>query len=183
MKIFKISGSASLVIGLILATLAVLGSSVVLANTSYFPPHSNCVTGTSTSSASQLATSSTVTLTCDSYALSTGLVDPTAIDTSILAVQFRAPQATNQLTIAMQYSIDGIDWYDDNLGIVASTTGNIVIDPKHTYTWIAGGTSTTSKVIEIKTPTRYMRAVFTAAANFATSTVYAEFAPKKQRVQ
>lgn len=168
----------------IVALISVTVFSVARANPTYLPPHSACSTSSATSSVSSISTSTaTITLTCDSYALATGLTDPTAMTSAVLAMQYRAPQATTALTVTLQYSEDNVDWYDDNLGTVATTTGPTNIAPAKTYFWLVGTTSTSSKVVDVRTPTRYVRAQFTATAGAATSTIWATFIPRKERAE
>lgn len=158
--------------------------SIAQANPTYLPPHSACSTSSATSSVSSLSTSTpTVTLTCDAYALSSNLTDPTAMTNAVLAMQFRSPQTATVLTVTLQYSEDSVDWYDDNLGALATTTGPTFIAPAKTYSWLVGTTSTSSKMVDVRTPVRYVRALFTPAAGSATSTIWATFIPRKERAE
>lgn len=144
--------------------------------------HPNCTTSIATSSMSVLATSSaSQTLTCDAYNMFPAAGDPTGVLSAALAVQYAASSTANALTIAMQYSNDGIDWYDNNLGTVSTTSGPVTVATPITMQWFPDFiTGSKKKIFSVQTPTRFFRAVFTNVPIAGTSTVYAEFLPKKE---
>lgn len=96
----------------------------------------------------------TSTQTYDSYG--GGVGDPNASTNAVMLLQFAASSTSSVLNINVQYSMNGIDWYSDNLGAATSSTG---INVQNSYTWTAAGTATSSKAITIPTPVRYSRAV------------------------
>lgn len=116
----------------------------------------------------------TSTQTYDSYA--GGVGDPNASDSAVLLLQFAASSTSSVLNINVQYSMNGIDWYGDNLGAATSSTG---INLPNVYAWTAAGTATTSRAISIPTPVRFSRAVIGITG--ASGAVYGNIVVKKQQ--
>lgn len=100
--------------------------------------------------------------------------DPNASNSGVLFLQFTASSTSSVLGVTFQYSQDGIDWYGDDTGAATSTNINLV----NTYSWTAAGTATTSKVITMPTPTRFVRAVYTMTG--AAGGVWSSFVVKKE---
>lgn len=112
-----------------------------------------------------------------------------ATDSAVLLIQFTASSTSSILTVAIECSVDGIDWYQAcNPQQVATSTTSLAPVPK--YTWLfasstPGGVpfNTTNvnrdtRAITIQTPTRYTRAVFTMTG--AAGAVWASILPKKE---
>lgn len=174
----------TIAIGSIVALLALIFVTTASANQLYLPIHSNCTTATATTSSQTLATTTpTYTLTCDSYSLDPRDQTPTAIDSAALAIQWTPVANADTLTFAYQYSTDAIDWYDDNLGLQASVSATSTITNKNATAWVSGGTTNQKKIVQLRTPTRYVRVVFSRLTGAATSTVWAEIIPQKQAKQ
>jgi len=135
--------------------------------------HSTCKSATATSSVSTIASSTapSVTLVCDAYNLDSSNYDATPMDSAVLAIQYSTASSTaNNLTVAIAYSNDGVDWYTP------------VFDPDTIATTSLSITNSVTTVVkslyDIVTPTRYVRATF-SNTSATTSSVYAEFIPKK----
>ena len=167
------------------------------ANPQFFVKTAPTATATSTISYMTGGTATT-TLTFDAYLVDQSKTDqnPIALDGLALAIQFHASSAPlTTLKWRYQYSQDNKDWYYENadLNINASTT-NVVAD-FHEYSWLqiststaysATGNSTSSlamKIVDVPTPTRYIRAQFYILPGTTNGGVWAEFIPKKQRAE
>lgn len=103
-----------------------------------------------------------------------------AADSAVLLTQFAASSTSSVLGIKIQYSQDGIDWYDDNLleSTNSTTSPTYSMQIPNTYSWTAVGTATSSKAIAVPTPTRYVRAVYTMTG--AAGAVWNQMVVKKQ---
>ncbi len=144
------------------------------ANQLYFPPTIQTDTATTTvQSVSGVVTFNTTPL--DSYNTIPGI----ALNGATLLVRQVASTSAAITKIEVQYSQDGVDWFENNLS-ATSTLGNIQeITTAKTYQ-ITGNTtaSSTFKAIGLETPTRYVRAKFSAVAG--TSTVWYQFVPRRE---
>lgn len=147
---------------------------VANANPLQFKPTVQTATATS-SVAYMTAGTATSTLTIDSNAPG----QPFVTDQMALLIQNVASSTSSILNIAIQYSQDGIDWYSDN-GTVVATSTPFQIQVADTYTWTAAGTATTSKALFVRTPTRFVRAVFSVPAGAAAGGVWAQWVPSRQ---
>ena len=136
--------------------------------------HSTCRTSTATSSLSVIASSTApeIVLSCDAYHLDTSIYEATPMESAVLAVQFTAASSTvSTLTATISYSNDGVDWYKNYLvGDAIATT---------TYTISNSATTVTNYLFNVLTPTRYIKVNFDNPTA-ATSSVWAEFIPKKE---
>jgi hypothetical protein len=137
--------------------------------------HSACKTAPATSTLSVMAasTSANIVLTCDAYNMDNSNPNATPMDSSALAIQYTAASSTaSQMTVVVNYSNDGIDWYKNYLEGDAIATTSVVLTNS--------STSSTKYLYNVLTPTRYVRATFSNSASIvATSSVWAEFIPKK----
>ncbi len=143
-------------------------SDLNLSNTTATTTVSFVVVGTATS-----------TETYDSYG--GGVGEPNASDGATLFVQMAASSTSSVLGIQLQYSQNGIDWFDDDLLQLtnATTTQATNVAVANSYTWKAAGTATTSKAFNVPTPTRYVRAVISATG--ANAAVWKVIIAKKQQ--
>lgn len=116
-------------------------------------------------------TATTTLITYDSFANG----DPNAFDKLALSTQFAASSTASVLSIYIQYSQDGIDWYDNN---TTSTSTGDISGPIYN-TWTAAGTATSSKIITVNTPTRFTRVNY--AIKGASGAVWAQFISQKQQ--
>lgn len=167
---------------------------VVHANPSYFAPQAKTALAT-TSPAYILPGTATSTVTYDSFNTdgtneSSGPQNPIAANSATLLVQFTASSTSSVLNVAIERSDDGIDWYQDNLSALATTTPAQNIGVPTSYTWtyatstiggVVNPTNRLGKSLFIQTPTRYTRAVFTAVG--ANSAVWAQFVPTKEAAE
>lgn len=152
---------AAAIVGMLVAlgALAAFVSSTQ-ANQLYFPITTTSATATTTAAfltSSGQATSSAL----DAYQASV----TNALDGLSLFVQFAASSTSSSLNIRFQYSYNNIDWYDDSVsqavGVISTTTMTASLQPYLSYQWPAYTVATSSKILPVPTPMRYVRAVFT----------------------
>lgn len=125
------------------------------------------------------AAGASTTETYDSYG--GGVGEPNASEKAVLFTNFAASSTSSVLAIKVQYSQNGIDWFDDNLmeSTNSTTTPLYNLGTSNSYTWTAIGTATSSKTITIPTPTRYVRAVYSVTG--ANAAVYKVIIAKKEQ--
>lgn len=164
---------------------------IAKANPSYFTPVVSSATATGTVSYMTPGTATT-TLTLDSYYVNSAGT-PTKADSAVLLTQFTGSSTSSVLGIALEYSQDGIDWYSDALNSNNSTTtpGVWNISTRNAYSWTfsntqtiggAGGTlATTTRAVNIQTPTRFVRAVYSITG--ANGAIWEQFVPAKERAE
>lgn len=150
------------------------------------------------------AGTATTTLTCDAYSLSANSPSGDLMDSAILNIQFSASGTASTLFVDFEYanvssngancvaSPGACDWLENSLdlGIKASTTRPFAIDAKDTLRWrfasttIGTGTAPGNigyKIVNVPTPARYIRAVFSLPVGSGRGGVWSELLPKKQR--
>lgn len=124
----------------------------------------------------------------------TGCGTAGSTDNAVLLTQFTASSTASILNISYEYSQDNVDWYQSNLSSQATTSSSQSLTAAQSYSWVfasttpgGGGSSATGvfanrqmKVIEVRTPTRYVRAIFSTPLGSANDTVWAEFVAKRQ---
>lgn len=143
----------------------------------------------STSIAYMTPGTATSTLLYDTYCVG-GTNQPNTGNTNTtnslaLLTQLTASSTSSVLNMAVEYSQDGVDWYqDDN---IFATTTNTNIQSPNSLTWPyavsnVGGVPNTGnrlgKVVRIYTPTRYVRVVYTITG--ANAGVWGELLPQKE---
>lgn len=168
------------------------------ANPSFFAPQAKLTTST-TSPVFMAAGTATTTTVYDSFGINgtneNGTQALTGADSAELLVQFTATSTTSQLNINIEYSDDGIDWYADTPtnvnGFGSTTVSSVLLASVPQYQWkfassTIGGIAVLptgnrdARALNIKTPTRYERAVISCAVGGANCTVWAQWVPKKQ---
>lgn len=169
MKKIVITLSIAILIGIV-------SFGTVKANKSYFVPPVQ--TSTSTTSPQfigigTLASSTPVIL--DAYAY-----NATALDSAALLVQSVASTSASIQRLVIEYSDDGIDWFSNAYG--TSTQGFTIRDTDFIFHTITGNgsASTTSFILNVPTPTRYVRAIMVAKT--ASSSVWMKFISKREMV-
>lgn len=148
------------------------------ANPLQFKPTVQTATATTTVSYMTAGTATT-TLTLDSYAPG----QPFTTDQAVLFIQFTASTSASILNTTVQYSQDGIDWYSDGGTFengFATTTKPYDLSQIAQYTLSNG---TTTRAINITTPTRFIRAQFSIPVGSAASGVWAQWIPSRQSSQ
>lgn len=168
---------------ILLGTMA--GVEIVSANTSIFLPNARTATAT-TSAAYITAGLGTSTLSYDTYAAVNG-GQIKAADSAAVLIQYAASSSASQLAWHYEYSMDGIDWYGDSLSAGATTTQTIDESSYTSYRWnyasTTFGTSVSGqafKIVNVPTPTRFVRIVFSVPIGFSPASVWAQFVPKRQ---
>lgn len=162
----------------VIAILAVVAAYKVDANALFFLPTTS--SSTSTSSPSYLTTSganATATTTFDAY--SNG--SPRAANGATILTQYVASSTSSVFTMRVDYSQDGVDWYSDNAVSQQATTTVMNIAANAAYSYTAASTATTSKAVLVKTPTRYMRVVYTIAG--AAGAAWTQIVPTREAIQ
>lgn len=172
---------------------------VAFANQSYFSSQAKSSVATTTIAFMTPGTATTTVL-YDSYQQfgtnETSSYTPRTTDGSALLIQFTATTTTSVLGWRYEYSDDGVDWYGDSYVPTisnATTTGTQSLTNINQYTWTFSSStnfcdSTVStatnnrgcKVVNVQTPTRYVRAVFFLPTGSSNGAVYAQFVPRKQ---
>lgn len=129
----------------------------------------------------------TTTLTYD-----TGNGAAQGADSAALMVQFNASGTLSVLQADIQYSQDGTDWYATSFAwnpntTVATSSPSIGTVQQFNFGYAsstinrgANTTATTTRIVVIPTPTRYVRAVFTLAPGSPNGVFWAEFIGKRQ---
>lgn len=183
----------------ILSLIFLINTGKVLGNSTYFGPiaGTNLATTTGTVLASGTATS---TIVYDSYGINGTGQTPgqkaDATDSATLLIQLTATSTNTILTWRYEYSDNAQDWYADNLYVSNSASSTPVLTAVPTvYNWqfasstsqcdtsVATGTNNRGcKIVEVKTPTRYVRAIFYLPPSSANGIVNAKFVPKKQQM-
>lgn len=182
----------------LLLTFLLAGIGVASANPSYFAPRAQTAVATTTPTYMTPGTGTTTTPVYDSYSIAgtqetssqtTQTINTT--DSAELLIQFTASSTSSKLLMNLEYSVDGVDWYQDtstNVQGYATTTLPIPIGNVPQYTWnfasstlgqlAPTNTNRDTRAVSIPVPTRYVRAVFTCTG--AGCGVWAQFIPKKQ---
>lgn len=117
----------------------------------------------------------------------------TALTESYLLIQFTASSTNSQLNINLEYSMDGIDWYQNSLSDQATTSPQRSIAVAQTYAWKfasstpglpAGSASTNrdARIIKVESPTQWVRAVFALNPGGANGAVWAIFIGKQEQL-
>lgn len=109
-----------------------------------------------------------------------------------LLTQFTASSSPNSvLLMNIEYSQDGVDWYQDNY--VASSTNPVsVVSTPNSYSWtfasstvgggaVASNNNRIGKLIRLYAPTRYVRAVYSLNIGGANGAVWGQILPIKER--
>lgn len=182
-------------VGLIVIAILFSGYKYVGANASRITAPNSCTTsGTAaTTSVSYLtAGTGTTTVTCNLQYIAQVSSGVESTDSAVLGIQFLASStASSELNWYLEYSQDGVDWYKENVFTQTATT---TIATSKTYAWrqystttpiSVSGYSTSSldrKLVNIESPTRYVRATFTQPIGSLAGAVWAQFIGKSQRI-
>jgi hypothetical protein len=167
---------------LVLALVFMSSVSFVKANPSFFIRQQSASATTTVSY--MTAGTATTTLVFD-----TGVNAAGSTDGAVLLTQFTASTTASQVAYTFEYSQDAVDWYSDRLDNGATTTPQINLSTETTYLLtgvgernggVAGTSSTTLRAIVAKTPTRYIRAIYTIPVGSGNGAVYGEFIAKRQ---
>lgn len=173
---------------------ALLWGGQALANPLFFPATVQTSTATGTP-AYMTAGTATTTLTWDSYQ---AVGNYTGTLNSALLIQLAASSTATILRVNIEYSQDGIDWYQTNGLFVpqfsTSTSPTIDLGQVNQYSLafasstaglgnISGSQATTTRALPVKVPTRYVRAVFTLATGSTPGAVWGQFVPIKERAE
>lgn len=167
------------------------------ANPSFFIRSSNTSTtfplATTTTTYFNAGGLSTTTLTFD-----LGVGAAQAADSASLTIQLTSTTSQPTLNVDIQYSQDGVDWYASSLNLdyqINGTTTPSISNPQviqftfatstiNRSAAAANGTATssTNRIVNIKTPVRYVRAVnyITPGTGSTAALLWEEFIAKRQ---
>lgn len=162
---------------------------VVQANPLKFANTSKSATATSTTTYITAGTATT-THQHDAYAQPSGF----ALNQAMLFIRHSASSSASVLRIYIEYSQDGVDWYQDagtNSEGYASTTKPFDISRIQSFDnqfasttagWRTPGqfAATTTRAILVKTYTRFVRAVFVVPAGADPAGVWSEWVPIRE---
>lgn len=119
-------------------------------------------------------------------------------DSAILALQFTGSTtpsagslvATTTYNIAIEYSQDSVDWYSDMYSAFGTTTVSqnisaplvraITLGTQTTLGRVVSSTTPTKILINVPSPTRYVRAFVTIPTGSTNGSVWGEFIAKRQ---
>ena len=115
-----------------------------------------------------------------------------SVDSASLLVYFNASSTGSTLVINFEYSDNGTDWFSNSLNDVSTSTPNN-LNLNNALTWNfssstvgkggqanADGRNYDSKIVNVKTPTRYVRAIIGMPGGSLNGAVWTEFVAKKQ---
>ena len=119
-----------------------------------------------------------------------------AADQAIALVQFTASSTSSTLKLNVEYSDDGIDWYQDtpsNPNGYASTTFPVDLGVVPQYSWkfasstlggvaVSASNNRDTRALTLFTPSRFTRIVATCAAGGTNCGVWIQILPRKQAV-
>jgi hypothetical protein len=172
-----------------LALLSAVGVTLVHANPSFF--YAGAVSASATSTVAYMTPGTgTTTIQYDTY---TATGNTQATDRAALALQFTASSTNSTLLINLEYSEDGIDWYQDAITtITATTTRPVLLAPVNQFKWtfasstagigaVASTTNRDTRIITIPTPTRYVRALMSLQLGGTNGAVWGKVIPVKER--
>lgn len=157
----------------------VLFAGTIHANPLRFPPQVASAAATTTATFLTTAGATTTLATYDSYANNgvSGGGSTQALDKATVLLQFAASSTSSLLNVTVQHSMDGIDWYDDEIFMPTSAAYVSILNPT-VYTWLAAGTATSSKAVSVAAPLRFVRVQ--AKISGAAGAVWAAIQPQKQ---
>lgn len=152
------------------------------ANPLRFPPAQSTSTATSSPTYLSAGAATTTLATYDTYA-NTGSPgtggSSQQMDKVAVMLQHTASTSASVATFTIQYSMDNIDWYDDETSFLPATVSTQNITNPIIYS-VTGNTtsSTTLKVIMPNTPLRYVRVRGTVAGT--NGGLWVSIQPQKQ---
>lgn len=113
-----------------------------------------------------------------------------AADSAALLIQFHGSSTNSVLSWKVEYSQNGVDWYHtDSLITTSVATSTYHVGNGAVNLWaFASSTpgtatapiSTSTKMVQVETPTRFVRAIFSVPVGSTPSAVWAEWIIKKQ---
>lgn len=118
----------------------------------------------------------------------------TALTEATLILQFTGSSTSATLNGNVQYSMDGIDWYENSLGDLASTSPSVSLSVAQTFQikyasttpglGAAGANSINPnlRILKIPTPTQWVRVLFTLPPGSTNGAVWAMFIGKQEQL-
>lgn len=165
------------------------------ANPSYFSPQAY-ITGLSSATGTPaylIPGAATSTITMDTF-YANSLGDYRKADSAVLLNQFTASSSLTLFRGDVEYSNDGIDWYQDGgIGSLAFGTTTKPIDltatPNFNFSYasttaglgaVSATQATTTRAVSIKTPTRFVRVIYYLPIGSARGAIWATMIPVKE---
>lgn len=134
----------------------------------------------------------TTTLTYDTFLVGTNTIATTKASYATLLIQFAGSSTASVLRTNIEYSDDGIDWYQDG-----GTSFNFATSTKpydigqvaffnYAFSSTTAGlgaaiNATSTRAVILNTPLRYTRAIFTLPIGSLNGAVWAQIVPTKER--
>lgn len=194
----------TLTLSIIVLSVLVSGAVIVKANSSFFLGVAASSSSTTTPTFIQPGLATT-TYAFDAYATS----QPRPADKAALLVQYMATSAAPVVNINIEYAQDNptgvscitfptaCDWYQstptvENGYATSSTAFDITQVPFFRWTFasstaglvgVAQTAATTTRILSIQTPARYVRAIFTVPIGAGYGAVWAQWLPQRQAIQ
>lgn len=187
---------SKIVLGFILGAMFVTAMGIALvakANPLKMPATSRSATATTT--VTYMTTGrATTTNQYDAYQQSATVPSAYALDKATLFIFMSGSSTASTLRTYIEYSQDGTDWYQDGGTLAeayATTTKLYDISQVQGYTLNFASTTagwaspkalsaTTTRAITVKTPTRFVRAVFVVPVGSDPLAVWSEWVPIRQ---
>lgn len=163
------------------AIIAILGFSfyyTASANPLRFPPQVASATATTTLVYLTTGVATSTLVQYDSYANNgvSGGGSTQAMDKVGILLQTTATSSSSIYRVAVEHSMDGVDWYADN---ILAQAGNTNISIPNYYTFTASSTTRENRVVEANVPLRFVRV--TATIGGANGAIWAAIQPQKQQ--
>lgn len=101
-------------------------------------------------------------------------------DKIVLFTQMTASSSASSVSIKIQHSMDGIDWFTENSPLVYSTTTSpFLLTNNGSFIMLGNTTASTTRYAVVVTPAaRFIRATYSSAVG--TSTIWSNFIIQKQ---
>lgn len=191
----KISILCFVILGTVLGIIYITHPGIAYGNAAVLD--SRCRTAVATTTRSVMsAGTATTTLYCDAGASGTNQ----AYDSAVLTIDMNASSTLSNLNWFYEYSqgVNGVDctatptacdWYADSITSQATSTSNSAVAVANSYSWkfasttqggAAGSLDRGLKVVNVPTPTRYIRVVFTLPVGSLNANIWASLVSKKQ---
>jgi hypothetical protein len=173
-------------------------ATITFAMPSFFPTNASSATATTTVEYLRFNTTSATStpLVYDAYGIAgTNQISSGnryAANKAVLLLQLKASSTATVIKADLEYSMDGVDWYQDNLTASATAGASEAIATPNSYSWtyasttvggaaVTGSTNTGAKVLYIDTPTRFVRVIMSVAG--ANGAIWAAIQPIKEQAQ
>ena len=185
-KIIKKMKKIIFLLSIVLSSLIV---GIAFANPTYYSNISRTATATTTVSYMTPGVGTT-SLVYDTYDPSIGT--NRAADDLALLIQFTASSTSSILNINLEYSNDGVDYYQNRMGDKATTTARAALSPIDSFEWkfssstpglggVPSNNNRDNRIVSVHSPTRFVRVIFSTPIGAANGGVWAAFQAKREK--